>query len=200
MQVGKLEEWSQEKNRGKIVVCKESFSTILATQTQRTAILRQLQHHLGLPSATEHLTPTTAVLHSEAIEPHAPLEPNTENTETSTWAISLPASFSPFLIIYILYFMYFFYNSIFWCLIFWDCMYYWWCIIYRHHFCLNLAYFYFLYSLTLLFFWNVWFLLHDSDSMSLRRYHFLPIFFNRFYHIEDNVPLGWGESWESKYC
>nr|CAN75343.1 hypothetical protein VITISV_031486 [Vitis vinifera] len=34
---------------------------ILATQTQHTAILRQLQHHLGLPSAAEHLTPTTAV-------------------------------------------------------------------------------------------------------------------------------------------
>ncbi|RVW77699.1 putative mitochondrial protein [Vitis vinifera] len=29
---------------------------ILTTQTQHTAILRQLQHHLGLPSATEHLT------------------------------------------------------------------------------------------------------------------------------------------------
>ena len=25
-------------------------------------------------------------------------------------------------------------NSIFWCLIFWDWMYYWWYIIYRHHF------------------------------------------------------------------
>ena len=57
---------------------------ILATQTQHTAILRQLQHHLGLPSATEHLTPTTAVPHSEAIEPHAPPEPATEDAETST--------------------------------------------------------------------------------------------------------------------
>ena len=55
-------------------------------------------------------------------------------------------------------------------------MYYWWYIIYRHHFCLNLTFFYFLYSLTLLFFWHMWFLLYDSDSMSLRRYHFLPIF------------------------
>ena len=34
-------------------------------------------------------------------------------------------------------------NSMFWCLIFWDWMCYWWCIIYRHHFCLNLAFFYF---------------------------------------------------------
>ena len=42
-------------------------------------------------------------------------------------------------------------NSIFWCLIFWDWMYYWWYIIHRHHFCLNLAFSYFLYSLTLMF-------------------------------------------------
>ena len=50
-------------------------------------------------------------------------------------------------------------------------------LIYRHHFCLNLAFFYFLYSLTLLcFLWNMWFLLYDSDSMLLKRYHFLPIF------------------------
>ncbi|RVW14735.1 hypothetical protein CK203_092643 [Vitis vinifera] len=78
--------WSNKKckNRGNIVVCKESFSTILATQTQHTTILRQLQHHLGLPSATEHLTPTTTVPHSEATEPHAPPEPATEDTETST--------------------------------------------------------------------------------------------------------------------
>ncbi|RVW19424.1 Retrovirus-related Pol polyprotein from transposon 17.6 [Vitis vinifera] len=33
----------------------------------------------------------------------------------------------------------------------------------------------------------------QPHSTSLRRYHFLPIF-NRFYHIEDNVQLGWGES------
>ena len=30
---------------------------ILTTQTQHTAILRQLQHHLGLPLATEHHPP-----------------------------------------------------------------------------------------------------------------------------------------------
>ena len=65
-----------------------------------TAILRQIQHHLGLQSAIEHLIPTTA-------EPHAPLEPTTEDAETSAWAISLPTSSSPSLIIYILYFMYF---------------------------------------------------------------------------------------------
>ncbi|RVW63745.1 hypothetical protein CK203_052765 [Vitis vinifera] len=43
-----------------------------------------LQHHLGLPSATEHLAPTTTVPHSETVEPHAPPEPATEETETST--------------------------------------------------------------------------------------------------------------------
>ena len=41
--------------------------------------------------------------------------------------------------------------SMFWCLIFWDWMYCWWYIIHRHHFCLNLAFFYFLYSLTFMF-------------------------------------------------
>ncbi|RVW80037.1 Transposon Ty3-I Gag-Pol polyprotein [Vitis vinifera] len=43
---------------------------------QHTAILRQIQHQLGLPSATEHLIPTTA-------EPHAPPEPTIEDAETS---------------------------------------------------------------------------------------------------------------------
>ena len=57
---------------------------ILATQTQHTAILRQLQHHLGLPSATEHLTHTTIVPRSEATEPHALPKPTTEDAETSS--------------------------------------------------------------------------------------------------------------------
>ena len=30
---------------------------IITTQTQHTAILRQIQHHLGIPSAPEHPTP-----------------------------------------------------------------------------------------------------------------------------------------------
>ena len=34
-------------------------------------------------------------------------------------------------------------NSIFWCLIFWNWMYYWWCIIYRHHFLFKLGIFLF---------------------------------------------------------
>ncbi|RVW58557.1 hypothetical protein CK203_111400 [Vitis vinifera] len=37
-----------------IRACQEQM---LTTQAQHTAILRQLQHHLGLPSAAEHLTP-----------------------------------------------------------------------------------------------------------------------------------------------
>ena len=91
-------------------------------------------------------------------------------------------------------------NSIFWCLIFWDWMYYWWYIIHRHHFCLNLAFFYFLYSLTLMFSLKhvvspIRLKLHVTQEVPLP-----PYFFNRFCHIEDNVQLGWGESWGSKYC
>ncbi|RVW92649.1 hypothetical protein CK203_041560 [Vitis vinifera] len=56
---------------------------MLTTQVQHTAILRQLQHHLGLPSAAEHITPTTAVPHSQATEPQAPPESATEGTEPS---------------------------------------------------------------------------------------------------------------------
>ena len=56
---------------------------MLTTQVQHTAILRQLQHHLGLPSAAEHLTPTTAVPHSQATEPQAPPESATEEVEPS---------------------------------------------------------------------------------------------------------------------
>ena len=49
--------------------------------------------------------------------------------------------------------LYIIHSSMFWCLIFWDWMCYWWYITYRHHFCLNLAiFFYFLYLLTLMFF------------------------------------------------
>ena len=68
-------------------------------------------------------------------------------------------------------------NSMFWCLIFWDWMYYWWCIIYRHHFLFQLGIFLFpLLTNSFVFFLNMWFLLYDSDSMSLGKYHFLPIF------------------------
>ena len=56
---------------------------MLTTQAQHTAILRQLQHHLGLPSTVEHLTPTTAVPHSQATEPQAPYESATEEAEPS---------------------------------------------------------------------------------------------------------------------
>ncbi|KAL6340612.1 hypothetical protein AAG906_010520 [Vitis piasezkii] len=44
---------------------------IIATSTQHTAILRQIQHHLGIPSAPEHQMP-------------APIEPTAGDAETST--------------------------------------------------------------------------------------------------------------------
>nr|CAN60512.1 hypothetical protein VITISV_042502 [Vitis vinifera] len=47
---------------------------IIATQTQHTAILRQIQHHLGIPSALEHQMPA----------PLEPTEPTVGDTETST--------------------------------------------------------------------------------------------------------------------
>ena len=50
-------------------------------------------------------------------------------------------------------------------------------VIYTYHFGLYWA-FSFLSPLliNLLFFLIMWFLLYDSDSMSLRRYHFFPLF------------------------
>ena len=47
---------------------------IITTQTQHTAILRQIQHHLGIPSAPEHQMPTPLEL----------TEPTTGDAETST--------------------------------------------------------------------------------------------------------------------
>ena len=73
-------------------------------------------------------------------------------------------------------------------------------LIYRHHFCLNLVFSYFLYSLTLMFS-----LKHVVSPIRLR-FHVtqevpLPPYFSiAFCHIEDNVQLGWGESWGSKHC
>ncbi|KAL6310851.1 hypothetical protein AAG906_036837 [Vitis piasezkii] len=63
-----------------IRACQEQM---LTTQAQHTAILRQLQHHFGLPSAAEHSTPTTAVPHSQATEPQAPLQSASEEAEPS---------------------------------------------------------------------------------------------------------------------
>ena len=66
-------------------------------------------------------------------------------------------------------------------------------IIYRHHFCLNLVFSYFLYSLTLLFF-----LKHVVSPIQLRLHvtQEVPLpscIFNRFCHIGDNVRLVGGE-------
>ncbi|KAL6351354.1 hypothetical protein AAG906_035146 [Vitis piasezkii] len=75
----RLKKWHDQLSRGKqeMSTIRSQQEQILTTQTQHTAILRQLQHHLGLPSATEHLIPTTT-------EPHAPPEPAIEDAETST--------------------------------------------------------------------------------------------------------------------
>ena len=54
---------------------------ILATQTQHTAILRQIQHHLGIPLTLEHPTPII----SEPTEHTLPSEePTTGDAETSS--------------------------------------------------------------------------------------------------------------------
>ena len=56
-------------------------------------------------------------------------------------------------------------NSMFWCLIFWDWMYYWWYIIHRHQFLFKLGIFLFpLLTNSYVFFESMWFLLYDSDS------------------------------------
>ncbi|RVW42740.1 hypothetical protein CK203_109868 [Vitis vinifera] len=47
---------------------------IIATQTQHTAILRQIQSHLGIPSAPQHQMPA----------PLEPTEPTPGDTQTST--------------------------------------------------------------------------------------------------------------------
>ena len=46
---------------------------IVATQTQHTAILRQIQHHLGIPSAPQH----------QMLAPLEPTEPTPGDTQTS---------------------------------------------------------------------------------------------------------------------
>ncbi|RVW63894.1 hypothetical protein CK203_055717 [Vitis vinifera] len=66
---------------------------IIATQTQHTAILRQIQHHLGILSTPQHTIP----IPSEPIEPsQAPpfveqtlpsKEPTTREAEASTPSI-----------------------------------------------------------------------------------------------------------------
>ena len=52
---------------------------ILATQTQHTAIMRQIQHYLGIPSASEYPNPII----SEPTEPYTE-PPTAGDVETST--------------------------------------------------------------------------------------------------------------------
>ena len=72
--------------------------------------------------------------------------------------------------------------------------------IYRHHFRLYLAFFYFLFLWLFCFLLihvvsPIWLRLHVTQEVPLP-----PYICNRSWHIEDNVDLGWGESWGSKYC
>ncbi|RVW61849.1 hypothetical protein CK203_065573 [Vitis vinifera] len=72
---------------------------IIATQTERTAILRQIQHHLGILSTPEY----PILILSEPTEPSQappfiehtmhPEEPTTGEAETSTFSI-LPLQLS----------------------------------------------------------------------------------------------------------
>ena len=68
-------------------------------------------------------------------------------------------------------------------------------LIYTYDFCLYLA-FSFLSSLLinlLFFFLIMWFLLYNSDSMSLRRCHFLPLFIIVIATLRAMLILVWGE-------
>ena len=149
---------------------------ILTTQTQHTTILRQLQHHLGLPSTTEHLIPTTT-------KPHTPRRCKDIHLSHQISSIILPISNHLHTLLYVFPL----WNPIF--LVLYSgiaCM---WTYIALYYFNSSTHIFY-------CFFLSMWFLLYNSDFTPLRRYHFLLIF-NR--HIEDNVQLGWGESWGRKF-
>lgn len=56
---------SQSRLAQEMATLRSQQQQMMATQAQHTFILRQLQQHLGLPSAEEEATPTTT-------EPHAP--------------------------------------------------------------------------------------------------------------------------------
>ena len=78
---------SQSSLAQEMAAIRACHQQMLTTQAQHTVILRQLQQHLGLPSAAEHLTPTTVVPHSQATEPQAPPESAIEEAKPSAQAI-----------------------------------------------------------------------------------------------------------------
>ena len=63
---------------------------IIATQTQHTAILRQIQHHLGIISAPEHATPSppepsqAPPFVDQPMPPEEPITGETAATEPSS--------------------------------------------------------------------------------------------------------------------
>ena len=93
------------------------------------------------------------------------------------------------------------------CFINWDWMYY---LNIMHNIFLfwviHIYYHFWLYSLFSLLFclWNMWFkVLHTSCTLRLcltQEVPLPPFIFNRSWNIEVNVQLGWGESWERKFC
>ena len=145
---------------------------------------------LSLRSHTKPLTPFhTSLKPSKPIAPVEETMPPKEIIRTEVKVLIQPtqeattdasAPKDPTITWSSLYFLslYIIHNSMCWCFILWDWMYYLWYIIYRHHFLFKLGIFLFplLTNSFVFFFWNMWFLLYDSDSVSLRRYHFLPIF------------------------
>ena len=67
-------------------------------------------------------------------------------------------------------------------------------------FCLNLAFFLFpLLSNSFVFFERCGFSYTTKTPCHLGGTT-SSLFFNRFCHIDDNVQLGWGESWGRKFC
>ena len=91
-------------------------------------------------------------------------------------------------------------NSMFWSLIFWDWIYYWWYIIYRHHFLFKLSIFLFPLPTNSYVFFETYGFSYTTQTPCHSGGTTSSLFFNRFCHIEDNVQLGSGESWGSKYC
>ena len=142
-----------------------------------------------------------------------------EHSDICSWAIIFTSSSYHYLIIYIVIiclvsFMYFLtiielVIPCFWCLIYWDWLYYLFSFIlyfheviqiYQFFITLSIILFQFLYSYLLLF-------LKHVVSPILLELHIIheaplpPYDFNHSCHIEDNVQLGWGE-WveEGSFC
>ena len=182
-----------------------------AHQDQQTAILRQIQQHLGhLPLPQPDL--------SASLEPLAPAKDTIppEDTTTVEVRISPPQLHQrmhhlylrlPLLdhktSLYLIVFTYYITKdlSLFWCFIFrvgcttWSYLIlYFLILIYRHHIFLLYLKFFYLFYLSLFCF-----LTHVVSPIRIRL-HFIqevplpPFIFNCSWNIEGNVDLSWGES------